>query len=90
MAITQGAKKAIRQNARKRVFNTRRIRRTRDVIKDIEKLLEAGKADDAQAKLPQAYQALDKAAKMGTLKKNTVSRKKSRLAARIKKVKAGK
>ncbi|HEU4677215.1 MAG TPA: 30S ribosomal protein S20, partial [Candidatus Paceibacterota bacterium] len=35
-----------------------------------------------------AYEALDKAAKRGVIKKNTASRKKSRLMAAIKKAKA--
>lgn len=85
MAITKGAKKAIRQSARKRVFNIRRSRAVKGVEKEIDTLLKAGKVDEAKAKLPAAYKAIDKAAKMNTLKKNTASRKKSRLSARTKK-----
>lgn len=84
MAITKGAKKANRQSAKKRVFNIRRSRRIKDVTKDIEKLLKEGKGAEAQAKLSEAYKAIDKAAKMNTIKKNTASRKKSRLSAQIK------
>ncbi len=87
MAITKGAKKAIRSSARKRVFNLRRKHAIDDVTKQIRKLVAAGKKKEAQALLPKAYQALDKAAKTNYLKKNAASRKKSRLAALIKKSK---
>lgn len=87
MAITKGAKKAIRSAARKRVFNLRRKNAVQDVTKQIRKLVAAGKQKEAQALLPKAYQALDKAAKTHYIKKNAASRKKSRLAALIKKAK---
>ncbi len=79
MAITSSAKKAIRGSERKRVFNVRRMRAIKDAEKEITKLVADGKAKDAQKALPGAYKAIDKAAKMGTLKKNTASRMKARL-----------
>ena len=85
MAITKGAKKAIRASARERVFNLRRKHAVEDVTKGIRKLIAAGKAKEAEGLLPKAYQALDKAAKTNYLNKNAVARKKSRLAALIKK-----
>lgn len=85
MAITKGAKKAIRNSAKKRIFNMRRKRITKDVVKEIETLIKAGKAKEAKALLPKAYKALDKSAKMNTIKKNNASRKKSRLSKAIKK-----
>lgn len=90
MAITKNAKKAHRASIKKKVFNTRRTRAYKDVMRDIEKLIVAGKVAEAQAKLPLAYKALDKAAKMNTIKKNNASRNKSRLSAAIKKAKATK
>lgn len=89
MPITKGAKKAVRSQDRKKVFNLRRKRRVQDVSKDIEKLISAGNTKDAEAKLSEAYKAIDKAKKMNTLKKNTASRKKSRLARMIKRAKEG-
>lgn len=86
MAITKGAKKANRQSEKKRVFNIRRARKIKDVAKDIEKLLKEGKVAEAGAKLPEAYKAIDKAAKMNTIKKNTASRKKSRLTKQVNRV----
>jgi len=90
MAITKGAKKAIRNAEKKAVFNLRRKRAVKSVVKDIEKLLKAGKADEAEKQLPAAYKALDKSAKMDTIKPNAASRKKSRLAAAVAKAKGEK
>lgn len=80
MAITQSAKKALRVSARKRVFNLRRSRTMKDAVKNVETLADTGKKKEAAQKLSEAYQAIDKAAKRGIIKKNTAARKKSRLA----------
>ena len=80
MAITSSAKKAIRVAARKRVFNLRRQKTMREAIKEVNKLVLAKQIKEAVAKLPEAYQAIDKAKKRGVIKANTAARKKSRLA----------
>lgn len=85
MPITKGAEKAHRASLRKRVFNMRRRREMNEVVKEVRTLLAAGKAAEAQAKLPAAYKAIDKAAKRGIIKDNTAARKKSRLVASVKK-----
>jgi small subunit ribosomal protein S20 len=89
MAITKGAKKAVRTSERKRVFNLRRTTAMREVVKSIRKTAGAGDVASAKALLPKAYQAIDKAAKRGVIKANTAARKKARLAATIKKVEKG-
>ncbi|MAF59681.1 MAG: 30S ribosomal protein S20 [Candidatus Pacebacteria bacterium] len=86
MAITKGAKKAHRASLRKRVFNIRRTRTMTESLKDIRKLISSGNRGEAEKALPEAYKALDKAAKRGVIKKNTASRKKSRLVSAIKKI----
>ncbi len=73
MAITQSAKKAHRASLRKRVFNVRRKRVLTSTVKNARK-------DLSTKTLAEAYQAIDKAAKRGIIKKNTAARKKSRLA----------
>lgn len=88
MAITKGAKKAVRSSERKRVFNIRRNNTMRDIIKTIKKDVVAGEYEKAKAALPTAYKAIDKAAKRGVIKENTAARKKSRLVAAVKRVKA--
>lgn len=79
MPITQSAKKALRQSKRRRARNIARQEAFRTVLKRIKKLLIDKKFSEAEKLIPDAYQALDKAAKTGVIKKNNASRKKSRL-----------
>jgi len=81
--ITSAAKKALRQTERKTVFNLRRKRAMKGQIKEISKLLKENKQEEAFKLVPKAYKAIDKAAKRGVIKKNTASRKKSRLVKAI-------
>jgi len=87
MPITKSAKKTQHSSERKYAFNLRRKRRVNNIIKEIGKLLSAKKVIEAEKKLPEAYKAIDKAAKMGTLHKNTASRRKAGLASQIKRAK---
>jgi small subunit ribosomal protein S20 len=87
MAITSSAKKAIRSSLKKRVFNLRRKNVLTDTTKSLMKALAAKNVKEAEKLLPTAYKAIDKACKTGVIKKNTASRKKSRLALAIKKAK---
>lgn len=80
MARTRSARKAEGVAKRKRVFNARRKKAMKDAVRETGKLIIAKKAKDAAAKLPELYQAIDKAAKHGTIKKNTAARMKSRIA----------
>ncbi len=77
MPITQSAKKALRGSARKRVVNDARRKKMRSTIKDTKKLVVTSAKNEKE--LSAAFQAIDKAAKRGVIKKNTASRKKSRL-----------
>lgn len=86
MAIIQSAKRNIRSSARKAVYNARRNKAMKDVVKEVRSLVAKKDAKAAEALLAKAYKAIDKAAKGNTIKKNTASRKKSRLAKAIKKV----
>lgn len=88
MAITSSAKKAIRSSAKKHVFNLRRKDALHDATKSLTKALAAKDVAAAEKLLPEAYKAIDKAAKRGVIKDNTADRKKSRLAAAIKRAKA--
>ncbi len=80
MAITKSAKKAIRQNKRHRVRNLAHINKIKSLIKEVRTFAAQKKFKEANELLPKAYQALDKAAKVGVTKKNNASRRKSRLA----------
>lgn len=80
MAITKSAKKAIRQNKTRRAHNLTYINNIKSLLKEAKTLVSQKKAKEAQAMLAKVFQALDKAAKVGIIKKNTASRKKSRIA----------
>lgn len=84
MPITKSAKKALRQTERRRVFNLRRTRALRDLVKNFRELIADTKKDKAKKLWPNVQQTIDKAAKRGVIKKNTASRKKSRLAKLLK------
>lgn len=83
MANTSSAKKAMRAAEKRRVFNARRKKNMKDAVKDVSKLVIGKKGPEAAAALPKLYKAIDKAAKEGTIKKNTASRMKSRISKRV-------
>ncbi len=85
MAITKGAKKAQRSSLKKRVYNVRRKVALHDVVKTFKAHITKGTLDEAKTLIPAVYKAIDKAEKRGVIKKNTASRKKSRLMAQLKK-----
>jgi len=89
MPITKSAKKALRQSHKRRLFNLGRLKKMRGLIKQSRKLIKQGQKDNALKILPETYKAIDKAAKRGIIKKNTASRKKSRLCKAITKIQSG-
>lgn len=82
MANTSSAKKAQRVALRKRIFNLRRKKEMKDAVKEIGSLI-SQKSAEAAKKMSVVAKAIDKAAKNGTIKKNTASRMKSRIAKRL-------
>jgi len=79
MPITRSAKKALRQNIKRRKRNLIYKKKMKGLIKEVRKLALEKKVEEAKKLLPQIYKALDKAAKTRVIKKNTASRKKSRI-----------
>ena len=73
MAITQSAKKALRQNKRRRAVNLQRAKALKDAIK-------AYKKAPSTASLATVFARLDKAAKNHLIAKNRASRIKARLS----------
>ncbi len=80
MPISASAKKSLRVSHRKRIVNDRRRKTMKESIKEITKLVKAGKKDDAKKLLPKVYKAIDKANKRGVIQTNTASRRKSSLS----------
>jgi small subunit ribosomal protein S20 len=83
MPITQSAKKAIRGSLRKKAFNDQRKKAMKEIMKKIEKLAKTDKAE-ALKLISSAFQAIDKSAQKGVIKKNNAARKKSRLSRIVK------
>lgn len=85
MAITKSAKKAIRQSARRKAQNSVYKNKIKALVKEAKTLVTSKKGGEAKKLLPEIYAALDKAAKVGVIKKNNASRRKSRLTKLIEK-----
>ncbi|MEK7061758.1 MAG: 30S ribosomal protein S20 [Patescibacteria group bacterium] len=83
MAITKSAKKSIRQTKRRKAQNLVYKNKIKNLIKEMGVLISQKKANEAKKLLSAIYEALDKAAKAGVIKKNTASRKKSRISKSI-------
>lgn len=79
MPITKSAKKALRQSEKHQIRNLSYKNKIKSLIKEARVLVSQSKIKEAKNLLPQIYKALDKAAKVGVIKKNTASRKKSRI-----------
>lgn len=80
---TRSAKKALRVSERKRVFNTRRKKTMKDLVKQEKQLIDAKSASEAAALLPKVFQAIDKSARQHVIHPKAAARMKSRFAKRI-------
>lgn len=88
MAQHKSAKKRIRRNARAEGVNHARMSRIRGFVKAVETAITSGDQKAALAALKQVVPELMRGASKGVLHKKTVSRKLSRLTARVKKIAA--
>jgi len=79
MPIKKSAKKALRQNLKRKARNLVYKKKIKDLLKKVKKLVLAENIEEAKTYLPQIYKALDKAVKRRIIKKNTAARKKSRI-----------
>ncbi len=84
MANTRSAAKAARGSARRQAHNKSIKSRLHTLESRFLSAVSDGKADEATTALQAVTSALDKAAKTNVIHPNTASRKKSRLATRLK------
>lgn len=75
----------MRQSTRRRTFNLTIKEAAKNSVKEVKKLIKAGKKSEASEAMRKAMAALDKAAKKGVIHKNKASRNKSRMAKALKK-----
>lgn len=87
MANHASSRKRIRRDARRAVVNGNRRNRVRTFLKKVESAIAAGNPQEAEDALRQAQPELQRSVAKGIFKKNTASRKMSRLSGRIKALK---
>lgn len=87
MPNIKSAAKAMRQSERRRKFNIKTKDKFKLAVKTVKAHITASSKDEAAKSLAAAMSTLDKAVKKGVIHKNTASRKKSRLAKAINKLK---
>ena len=88
MPNTVSAKKRVRQNIKRRALNHWRKRRVKAQIKSCLKAIQDQDVKAAETEFRKACGLLDQVATTSTLHRNTAARRKSRLARRIKALKA--
>ena len=86
MAHSKSSKKRVFIGERNAARNKSIKSRVKTFVKKVLTAVEAKNVDEAKAALQVAYKELDKAVTKGVLKKNTASRKKSRLALKVNKL----
>ena len=84
MANTASARKRIRQTEKRTIRNRARKSRVRGFLRKVEQAIASGDQTQAQDAFKAAQPELQRAATKGVLHLNLVSRKLSRLSARIK------
>ncbi len=84
MANTASAKKRVRRNERRTTVNHARKSRIRTSVKKVESAIEGSDKPAAQAALKAAQPEIMRGVTKGVIRRNTASRKISRLSARIK------
>lgn len=80
MPRIKSAKKALRQNIKRRAVNDEKKEVLKKLVKKISKLAVEKKKEEAKKLLPQVYKMIDKATKKNLMKKNTASRQKAKIA----------
>lgn len=80
MPNKSAGRKALRQTKKHAILNLQRKETFKDAIK---KTLKSKTVEEAMKLAIKAQQALDKAAKAGTIKKNTAARKLARLMKKV-------
>ena len=83
MANHFSALKRARQTERKTVVNRSNKTRLRSAVRKFREALAAGNKDNANQLFRETVSALDKSVQKGVIHKNTASRYKSRLSARL-------
>jgi len=79
MPITKSAQKQLRQSFVKKEQNDAKKTEMKKLLKQALALIESKNSEELEKILPKVFKAIDKACKIGIIKKNNASRKKSRI-----------
>lgn len=90
MPNSPSAKKSLRQNEKRRLTNRTRISTLKTQNKKLLSAIAEKDIESIDKQLPLTIKLIDKTAAKGLIKKNTASRKKSKLMKQINKAKAAK
>lgn len=88
MAHSRSAQKRVRQNVKQRARNRWRKNTYREAVKEYRETILHGSVEQAEEQLNGIYKILDRVASTPAMHKNTASRYKSRLAAKLNQKKA--
>jgi len=86
MPNIKSAKKRVRTSEKRRILNKFYKGRFKNLVRALNKALEANEIEKVKELYPKTISAIDKAAKHGTIHKRQAARRKSRLALKINKV----
>ncbi len=86
MPTIKSAKKALRQSVKRKARKLVKKKEIKATVKEFKKMVEKKDSEGAKKLLPKFYKIIDKTAKTGFIKKNTASRKKSRITKMINKI----
>lgn len=84
MANIKSSKKRAKQSVKRAAINHSRLTQVRGAVKSVELAIASGKKDEAAAALKAAQPQMMRGVSKGVVLKNTMSRKLSRLSARVK------
>lgn len=86
MPNIKSAKKRVKTSEKRRTLNKFYKGRFKNLIRALNKALEANEVDKIKELYPKVVSAIDKAAKHGTIHKRQAARRKSRLTLKVNKV----
>ena len=87
MPITKSAIRRVKKTRLQTSVNRIRKSKYKSAVKQMSKYIASGKIKEAQGFLPKFHSQLMKVAKTGVIRKETLSRKNSRVTKKIKKLK---
>jgi small subunit ribosomal protein S20 len=84
MPISKSGKKSLRKELKRTAYNRKKKLEIKNLKKQILSFVKQEKIKEAREMLPKYYKTIDKATKVGIIKKNTANRRKANIAKLLK------